>query len=368
EGAFYVWTPAQLREVLSDADAGWAAPLLSVTETGSFEHGASTLQLRTDPDDPERWFGVRAKLFAARVDRARPARDDKVVAAWNGLAITALAEAGIGLERPDLTAAALRAGELLVEVHLEGGVAGGGVGDGARSGNGDGRPAARLWRTSRAGRRGTNAGVLDDYGCVAAAFLSLLGATGDAVWLERAGALLDRALEVFADGAGGFFDTAADAEELVLRPRDLSDNASPSGVSALADALVTYAAVAGSERHRAAADGAVATAADLARQAPRFAGWSLAVAEALVAGPEQIAVVGPSSDSDLDALHRAAWRRGSPGAVVVSGRPDDVAIPLLTGRNLVEGRPAAYVCRDFVCLRPVTDPAAVRAIDAGAGK
>jgi|SoiMethySBSTD1v2_1073268.scaffolds.fasta_scaffold21252_3 uncharacterized protein len=372
EGAFYVWTPGQLREVLGDADAEWTARLLSVTEAGSFEHGASTLQLRTDPDDPERWSGVRAKLFAARVDRARPARDDKVVGAWNGLAITALAEAGLGLERPDLTAAALRAGELLVEVHLEegiersgdGGAAGGDGAEGAGEGAADGRPAGRLWRTSRAGRRGTNAGVLDDYGCVAAAFLSLLGATGDPVWLERAGALLDRALDVFTDGAGGFFDTAADAEELVLRPRDLSDNASPSGVSALADALVTYAAVADSEPHRAAGEGAIASAADLARQAPRFAGWSLAVAEAIVAGPEQIAVVGPPSDSELDALLRAAWRRGSPGAVVVGGRPDDAAIPLLTGRSLVEGRPAAYVCRDFVCLRPVTDPAAVGAVDA----
>jgi len=127
---------------------------------------------------------------------------------------------------------------------------------------------------------------------------------------------------------------------------------------------VTYAAVADSEPHRAAGEGAIASAADLARQAPRFAGWSLAVAEAIVAGPEQIAVVGPPSDSELDALLRAAWRRGSPGAVVVGGRPDDAAIPLLTGRSLVEGRPAAYVCRDFVCLRPVTDPAAVGAVDA----
>ncbi len=347
EGAFYAWTPAQLREVLGDADGDWTADLLSVTAGGTFEHGTSTLQLRSEPDDPERWARVRERLFDARAGRARPARDDKVVAAWNGLAVTALAEAGLGLERPDLVAAAERAGELLVEVHLDG--------------DGDGE---RLWRTSRDGRRGTNAGVLDDNGCVAAGFLSLLGATGDAVWLERAGRLLDRALDAFADGTGGFYDTAADAEQLVLRPRDASDNASPAGISAVADALVTYAAVAGSSRHRAAADGAIAAAADLARQAPRFAGWTLAVAEAAVAGPEQIAVVGPPSDPALDAMHRAAWRRGSPGAVVVSGRPDDAAIPLLSGRDLVEGRPAAYVCRDFVCLRPVTDPAAVAVVDA----
>jgi uncharacterized protein YyaL (SSP411 family) len=340
EGAFYVWTPDQLREVLGPDDASWAAELLTVTAAGTFEAGASTLQLRSDPDDADRWASVRQRLLAARDDRMRPGRDDKVVAAWNGLAVTALAEAGVGLERPDLVDAARRAGELLAAVHLE-------------------EPDGRLWRTSRDGVRGASAGVLDDYGCVAAGFLSLLGVTGDPIWLERAGALLDRALDVFGDDAGGFFDTASDAEALVLRPKDASDNATPSGTAALADALVTYAAVAGSDRHRAAAEAGLATAADLARQVPRFAGWTLAVAEAVAAGPEQIAVVGPDDDPGRGALHRAALRRPSPGAVVVAGRPDVAAVPLLAGRALVDGQSAAYVCRDFVCLRPETDPVAV---------
>ncbi len=379
EGAFYVWTPDQLREVLGPDDGSWAAELLTDTAAGTFEEGASTLQLRSDPDDVERWAALRQRLLAARDDRIRPGLDDKVVAAWNGLAITALAEAGVGLERPDLVEAARRAGELLASVHLgsdRGGAARGSEGDGGAAGeagaavvqetgavgppgSGVSQDPAVLWRTSRGGVRGASAGVLDDYGCVAAGFLSLLGVTGDPIWLERAGALLDRALDVFGDDAGGFFDTASDAEPLVLRPRDLSDNATPSGTAALADALVTYAAVAGSDRHRAAAEAGVATAADLARQAPRFAGWTLAVAEAVVAGPEQIAVVGPDDDPGRGALHRAALRRRSPGAVVVAGRPDVAAVPLLAGRAMVDGQSAAYVCRDFVCLRPETDPAAV---------
>ncbi|MDQ3628337.1 MAG: thioredoxin domain-containing protein, partial [Actinomycetota bacterium] len=240
EGAFYAWRPAQLREVLGEQDCAWAARLLEVTEAGTFEHGFSTLQMHTDADDAQRWERVRGQLLEAREHRARPTRDDKVVAAWNGLMISALVEAGVLLGRPDLLSAGVRAGDLLWSLHVDA--------DGT------------LWRTSRDGRRGDNRGVLEDHGCVAAGFLALLGATGDPVWLERSGALLDRALDVFADGSGGFYDTAADAEQLVLRPRDASDNASPSGVSSLADALLTYAAVTGSGRHHDAARAAVASA------------------------------------------------------------------------------------------------------------
>ncbi len=337
EGRFYVWTPAQLREVLGADDGEWAAARLGVTPLGTFEAGASTLQLPSNPDDRERWGRVRMGLVEARARRVRPGRDDKVVAAWNGLAIVALAEAGVMLQRADFTAAATRAAGLLAKVHLDA----------------DGR----LWRTSRDGRRGDNAGVLDDYGSVASAFLAALGVTGDPTWLERAGRLLDRALRVFGDGSGGCYDTASDADELVVRPRDLTDNVTPSGTSALAEALLTYASVTGSGRHRDAAEAAVAGAGAIARQAPRFAGWTLAQAEAMAAGPLQVAVVGPPGARDP--LHRAAMALTSPGAVVVAGEPNDDRIPLLAGRGLVDGRPAAYVCRGFVCDRPVTDPAAL---------
>ena len=205
------------------------AERFEVTEAGTFEHGTSTLQLLVDPDDTERLASVRERLLAARAERVRPARDDKVVAAWNGLAISGLCDLAVRTDEPRYLAAAVAAGELLVDVHLDGG---------------------RLLRVSRDGRAGPHAGVLEDHGCVASGFLSLLQATGDPRWLTRADAVLEVALTHFRAEDGGFHDTADDAEALVARPRDPSDNASPSGLSATVHALAVHAALTGSGRHR----------------------------------------------------------------------------------------------------------------------
>ncbi len=332
EGRYYVWTPAELVAHLGEDDGAWAAELLHVTERGTFEHGTSTLQLLRDPDDVERWRDVRSRLFALREHRVRPARDDKVVAAWNGLAVTGLVDAGLRLGEQAYVDAALTAGRLLVDVHLVDG---------------------RLRRVSRDGVVGAHAGVLEDYGAVAGGFLSLVEAIGDAAWLERAEQLLDVALVHFRADDGGFFDTADDAETLVARPRDPSDNASPSGLSATIHALAAFSALSGSGRHRDAAEQALGTVAGLAARAPRFVGWSLAAAQSMLDGPEEIAVVGPAG-AQRDALAAAARRR--PGAlVVVSDGPRD-DIPLLSGRGAVDGGAAAYVCRRQVCERPVTSP------------
>ncbi|MGH3474742.1 MAG: thioredoxin domain-containing protein [Aeromicrobium sp.] len=337
EGTFYVWNPNQLMRLLGVQDGAWAAKLLGVTGEGTFERGFSTLQLREDPDDPDRWAGIRARLLVARAERTRPARDDKVVAAWNGLAITALAEASVLLDDPSLGEAAVAAATLLAEEHRAG----------ERTG---------FVRASRDGVAGRHAAVLEDHGCVAEAFIAVLGITGDPVWLDRARVLLDAVLDRFAHPSGGFYDTADDAEALVVRPQDVSDNASPSGSSAVVAALVAFAAVSGEHRYRAAAEAALASAAEVARQAPRFAGWSLAAAEAMLDGPAEIAVVGLRPQREE--LHRAALRLISPGAVVVAGE-SGLAIPLFEGRTEVDGKPAAYVCRDFVCRMPVTDPDAL---------
>ena len=335
EGAYYVWNPNELMKALGTSDGAWAVQLLGVTGPGTFERGYSTLQLPREPDDPARWADVRSRLLAVRAERPRPARDDKVVAAWNGLAVTALAEASVLLTEPRYGEAAREAAELLARVH--------GVDEG------------RFVRTSRDGTPGQHDAVLEDHGCVAEAFVAVLGTTGDVVWLRRAERLLGRALDHFADPAGGFFDTADDGEQLLVRPQDASDNAHPSGTSALANALLALSAVTGEPRWRAGAEEALASAARLAGAAPRFAGWSLTAAEAVLAGPEEIAVVGPAG-ADRDAMHRAALSRTSPGAVVVVGTPTD-EVPLLAGREALEGRPTAYVCRNFVCALPITDPA-----------
>jgi uncharacterized protein YyaL (SSP411 family) len=343
EGKFYAWSPAELAAVLGPAEGGYAGDVFSVTGVGTFEHGRSVLQRRAEAVDPDRFAAVRAALFTAREQRPRPALDDKVVAAWNGLAIAALAETGLLLDRDDLIEAATASAGLLARVHLSGG---------------------RLARSSRDGTAGPGAGVLDDYACVADGFLALSGVTGDARWVTLAGELLDTVLESFGDGAGGFFDTAAGAERLIYRPADPADNATPSGTFAVAGALLSYGALTGSARHRDAALAALAVLPALAGRFPRAAGWGLAVAEAVLAGPSEIAVVGLPGDERTRELLRTALQAAPPGAVLAVGDGTDsgpATVPLLAGRGLVDGAAAAYVCRNFACQLPVTDPAGLRA-------
>ncbi|WP_416486081.1 thioredoxin domain-containing protein [Streptomyces sp. CL12] len=344
EGAYYVWTPEQLTGVLGEADAQLATQFFGVTEEGTFEHGQSVLQLPQDEGvfDAEKIASVKRRLLDARALRPAPGRDDKVVAAWNGLAIAALAETGAYFDRPDLIEAALGAADLLVRVHLD--------------------EHARLARTSRDGRAGANSGVLEDYADVAEGFLALASVTGEGVWLDFAGLLVDHVLARFTDPeTGALYDTAADAEQLIRRPQDPTDNATPSGWSAAAGALLGYAAQTGSEAHRTAAERALGVVQALGPRVPRFIGWGLAVAEALLDGPREIAVVGPSlADAATTALHRTALLGTAPGAVVAVGTPGSEEFPLLADRPLVSGQAAAYVCRDFTCDAPTTDPDRLR--------
>ncbi|WP_406838670.1 thioredoxin domain-containing protein [Streptomyces sp. AHU1] len=343
EGAYYVWTPEQLREVLGDADAELAAQHFGVTEEGTFEEGASVLQLpqREGVFDAGRIASVRERLLAARASRPAPGRDDKVVAAWNGLAVAALAETGAYFDRPDLVEAAIGAADLLVRLHMD--------------------DRARLVRTSKDGLAGAHAGVLEDYADVAEGFLALTAVTGEGVWLEFAGFLLDHVLAQFTDAeSGALYDTAADAERLIRRPQDPTDNATPSGWSAAAGALLSYGAQTGAEPHRTAAERALGVVKALGPRAPRFIGWGLAVAEALLDGPREVAVVGEEGDPAAAALRRAALLGTAPGAVVAVGTPGSDELPLLADRPLVDGKPAAYVCRNFVCDVPTTDPDRLR--------
>ena len=374
EGKFYVWRPAELRAILGPEDGEFAAQAFGVTEAGTFERGASVLQRRDEPADADRLARVRNTLLAARDSRVRPARDDKVVAAWDGLAISALAECGLLFARPDFVAAARDAATLLATVHLAGG---------------------RLARTSRDGNAGSTAGALEDYACTAEGYLTLSGVTGEARWLELAGQLLEVALGSFADGQGGFYDTDADDEPLIFRPADPADNATPSGTFAVAGALLRYSALAGSARHREAAEAALGVLPGIAARYPRAAGAGLAVAEAWLAGPAEIAVVGPPGDERTRALHQTALHAAPPGAVLALGdgampagsgpagsgpagsgpagsgpagsgpagsgaAGTEGGVPLLAGRGLVNGAPAAYVCRQFTCLAPVTTPEQLR--------
>ncbi|WP_407442390.1 thioredoxin domain-containing protein [Rhodococcus sp. (in: high G+C Gram-positive bacteria)] len=328
EGLTYAWAPAQLTEVLGPDDGDWAAYVFSVTPEGTFESGTSVLQLRADPDDAERFARVRERLFLSRQTRPQPARDDKVVTVWNGFAVTALAEAGVAFGVTEWIEAAATCARTLLDRHL--------VGD-------------RLRRASLGGVVGEPAGVLEDYGAFVTALVALHQATGDASWLVPARGLADTALAAFADPGkpGSWFDTAHDATTLVARPRDPMDGATPAGASLITEALLSLSALEdGDGRYATAAHASLATASILLERAPRSAGHWLTVAEAAVRGPLQIAVAGGGD------LLQVARHVAPGGAIVVGGDPG--SSPLLADRPLVDGVPTAYVCRGFVCDRPVT--------------
>jgi uncharacterized protein len=333
EGLTYAWTPAQLSEVLGEDDGRWAASIFDVTDTGTFEHGSSVLQLALDPDDADRFERVRAALLAARLTRPQPGRDDKVVTSWNGLAITALAEASVALRRPEFLDAATRCAHAIVEQHIVGG---------------------RLRRASLGGRVGESAAILEDHAALVTGLLTVHQLTGDTSWLEPAASLLDIALDHFADPErdGRWFDTADDAEALMVRPADPLDGATPSGASLIAEALLLAAHLVPGERagrYAAAAAATLAAASPILARLARSGGHWLAVAEAAVRGPIQIAVAcDPGRSELLDAARQLA-----PGGAIVIGGPAN-SVELLTDRDRVGGADAAYVCRGRTCDLPVT--------------
>jgi uncharacterized protein YyaL (SSP411 family) len=358
EGLSYVWTADQLVAVLGVDDGRRAAEIFGVTDAGTFEAGTSVLRLpesehsvdSATPDaDFTEWFtSVRAKLLAARNERPQPARDDKVVAAWNGLAIAALAQAGELLDRPDWIAAAIECADLLIDVHV----------------TKASRSQYRLARVSRDGKVAANApGVLEDYGDVSGGLLTLFAVTGDDQWRKAAGRLLETVLTSFARPEGGFYDTADDEESLIVRPCDPTDLAAASGWSSATDALLTYGTLMASERHLRAADGGLQIADQLARNSPRFAGWLLATAEAFLDGPAQVVIVGDPGDSATQELRRAAVAMQRPGMKVITGAAQKRAKSgPFVDRPMVNKAPTAYICRGTYCHPPVQTQQAVSAL------
>jgi len=333
EGAYYVWNRDQLRAAVGKEDAAWAAEVFSVTPGGTFEHGASTLQLLSDHDQL-RLADVRERLRVAREQRSRPGRDDKVVAAWNALLVDGLVQAAMIFDRPEWLQIATEAAEHLWQLHWRDG---------------------RLRRTSRNGVAGDAFGILEDYAAFALAAVRLAAAHAEPLWLTRAEQLLEVIMEQFDDPDGGFFDTAADAEPLYARPQDPTDNATPSGLSAAVHALRLMAELTGEDRYASRADRAAASAGELVRRAPRFAGWLLADAISQTSGrkPVEVAVVG-ADDSARGELVRLAHQLAPAGSVVIAGVPDEPGLALLADRPMINDQPTAYVCRQFACNLPVT--------------
>ena len=417
EGAYYTWTPAEIAAALMDggtaADGTGAHPgdaaahgegsaadgpvssadvrlfgeAYGVTQHGDVE-GRTVLHEAADPDVLGARYGLtveavekrleamRRRLFAVRERRAAPARDDKVVTAWNGLMLAAFAEAARVLGRDDYRRAAEANAAFLLENLRD---ARGRllrtwrcVGPGDTVPDGAGERAGERAGTRDCGIAKLN-GYLDDYADVAYGLLQLYQTTFDERWFVTARQLADTALAHFADPAGGFFATSDDHEELLRRPRSEEDNAVPSGGAMLTLVLVQLAAYTGDDRYAAAAEAALVRMADDAATMPLgFAQWLVAL-DLYLAPPVEVAIVGEqppaltvttddahdaaSRDAPLLAVVRAAFR---PHLVVAAARhaaPDDgraSAVPLLEGRRPVDGRPAAYVCRRFACAAPVT--------------
>jgi uncharacterized protein len=313
EGLTFTWTEEE----------GAPAALLR-----PFEHGRSILRGELDPE-------TRRRLFTIREQRDKPLRDDKAIAAWNGLALAALAEGARRLERDDLLEAARRLGEFLL---------------GPLSAA-DGR-LHRTWRVGRA--KGT--GYLEDYADVVHGLLELHVATGELRWLEEANRLARLAVELFADERrGGFFLTPSDGEDLVARTKDLDDHPTPSGNSMLAHVLLRLARIYGEDELERQAVSVFRLVHRGLGDAPTAFGWMLCALDLHFAPPRELAIVGPPSS----AVARAALAGFDPNAVVAFGPAAEV--PLLVGKDLVDGQPAVYVCERFACRAPVTDPAALAA-------
>jgi len=334
EGKFFVWTPDEVRAVLGPEQAEAALRYWGLDRGPNFE-GRNVLWLPGEPD-PEGMAAARRALFEARERRVRPARDDKVLAAWNGLACQAFAEAGRVLGREDYVAAAVRNAAFVLEAM---------------------RVDGRLLRSWRAGRA-RFAAYLEDYAMVAAALLEVHQATFERRWLDEARALADRMLELFWDDAlEGFYDTARDHERLVVRPRNLFDNAVPSGSAVAIETLLRLAVITGEERYRARALAALRPMADLMARHPTGFGRFLAALDFALGPVIEVALVGPTRES-LAPLAREVFRRYQPNRVVVGavdGTPA-AGVPLLEGRRPVDGRPTAFVCRNYACDVPATDP------------
>ena len=360
EGKFFVWTPDEIKAVLGE-DADLWGGFFGVTEAGNFE-GKNILNVPQDAAvfaerhglDLDRFStmieGGKKALREAREERVHPLLDDKVLASWNGLMLRSFAEAGMALGRPDYLEAAVNNANFLL-VHM--------------------KPEGRLLRTYRQGKAKL-LGYLEDYAFVADGLLALYEATFDQRWLEEATALVDSMITLFWDeGEGGFFDTGTDHEALVVRPRDIFDNAQPCGGSVASEVLLHLALITGNQDY--ATKGATPLRAmhELMSRAPAGTGHWLAALDFYVSSPKEIAIVGPREDPATQELLDTVFGRFLPNKVVVGAEagqsPSDDAgtpysrLPLLQERGMVNGRPTAYVCRNYACQLPVTEPEALAA-------
>ena len=359
EGKFFVWSPGEIEAVLGSEEAALFNAFFGVSQRGNFE-GKNILNISVKAADFAERQGIplerlvdvinrgKEALRLAREEREHPLLDDKALASWNGLMLRAFAEAGAALERQDyLDAAARNAAFLLEEL----------------------RPEGKLLRSYREGQAKLP-GFLEDHSFVADGLLSLYEATFDRRWLDSALELADEMISQFWDEPQGcFYDTGRIHEELVVRPRDVFDNAQPCGGSVASDMLLRLSVVTGNEDYAAKAVAPLRSLAELMGRAPAGTGRWIAALDFYLSTPKEVAVIGPPDDPATSSLLREVNGLYIANRVVVGASGQDSAaasgLPLLEGRGMVDGKPTAYVCENYACQLPVTGAESLAAQLAG---
>jgi hypothetical protein len=355
EGKFYVWSHQEVLDLLGQEGAEPLMRYYDITEEGNFE-GVNILHLPQEPQALAAELGIpladleavvaqgRARLHEARRRRIWPLRDEKVLTAWNGMMLCALAEAAAVLgRRVYLDAATATASFLLDSLRRDG----------------------RLLRTWRDGQAKLK-GYLEDYAFLIEGLVALYEASGGVRWIQEARSLAESMLELFWDPVQGvFFDTGRDHEALLVRPRDIFDGAVPCGSSAAAMALLRLGALTGVAEYRNRAGQALRSVRELILQSPAAFGYWLSALDLYLSTPKEVAIVGPREHPATQSLLGTVYRAFLPNKVVAVMEPGDeeaaAAVPLLEGRGMVGGQPTAFVCENFTCQMPVTEPAALAA-------
>ena len=344
EGKFFVWTPAEIEAVLGD-EAGIFSGFFGVTQAGNFE-GNNILNIKQKASDYARQQGIalerlvdvvergKNSLLTEREKRVHPLLDDKVLASWNGMMLRSFSEAGSALSREDYLDAAIKNASFLLETM---------------------RPHGKLLRTYRAGQAKLS-GFLEDYSFVADGLLALYEATFNQRWLAASVDLADRMIQLFwDDGVGGFYDTSIEHDQLVVRPRDVLDNAQPCGGSVATEVLLKLAVITGNEEYRVKAATPLRTLKDLMGRAPAGTGQWLAALDFYVSTPKEVVIIGPREDSKTAALLQTVNGNFHPNKVLVGAENEgEHGLPLLESRGMINGEPTAYVCENYTCQLPVT--------------
>ena len=371
EGKFFVWTPDEIEAVLGKEEGSIFGGYFGVTDAGNFE-GKTIFNVPQPADSFSEEHGLPLERLQAIIDRGKlalrdvreqrvhPLRDDKVLASWNGLMLRSFAEAAVALNRADYLDAANNNAAFLLDTM---------------------KPQGRLLRTYRNGRAKL-LGYLEDYAFVADGLLALYEATFEPRWLKEVSALADSMVELFWDeAAGAFYDTGSDHESLVIRPRDVFDNAQPCGGSVASELLLRLAVITGNQEYAIKAATPMRALHDLLSGAPAGTGHWLAALDFYVSTPKEIVVIGPREEPATQSLIDVVFGRFLPNKVVVGYDPSDkedppVAppyqggvggvprlpdLPLLKDRGMIDGKPTVYVCQNYACQLPVTEPEALAA-------